>query len=285
MSISIKKMNDVDKEVAAETCKSIAEIITESAKSDGEYIEPYKSRLGDAIVLLVCEISACSQDELRTEYGNMIVNAVFAELLPAFASVSPDFALIFQKLVEPMMKYAVSTELAEDVATVVGFLGNVAKSIDPDAFFLRELASPETNNRRNAAFCAGELCKWESMSKHYLGVLHLLIQILEDPKADSVVRDNAAGAIAKMITAGPSSLLLDQLDQVLPVFLKALPLKEDRAESMAVYKCINDLVNLSSSHTQIRRFLPQFSMVLKQVRLNDETEAVGALIQQILVNI
>lgn len=42
-------------------------------------------------------------------------------------------------------------------------------------------------------------------------------------------------------------LFLSYSSQVLPVFLKALPLKEDREESIAVFTCICHLVVASNS--------------------------------------
>ncbi|KAF5448623.1 hypothetical protein F2P56_029134, partial [Juglans regia] len=45
--------------------------------------------------------------------------------------------------------------------------------------------------------------------------------------------------VARMIMAHPEHV---PLNQVLPVFLKVLPLKEDHEESMAVYSCISTLV-------------------------------------------
>ncbi|MCI25056.1 importin-4-like, partial [Trifolium medium] len=59
------------------------------------------------------------------------------------------------------------------------------------------------------------------------------------------VRDNAAGAVARMIMVHPESI---PLNQVLPVFLRVLPLKEDREESLAVYSCVSALVFSSNPH-------------------------------------
>lgn len=74
-------------------------------------------------------------------------------------------------------------------------------------------------------------------------MLRALYPLFSDSEPDNAVRDNAAGAVARMIMVQPQSV---PLNQVLPVFLKALPLKEDREESMTVYNCIYNLI-LSSS--------------------------------------
>lgn len=98
-----------------------------------------------------------------------------------------------------------------------------------------------------------------------------------ESEPDNAVRDNAAGAVARMIMFHPEAIPLNQvhlpilyfevvlifcpnfifntqpLYQVLPVFLKVLPLKEDKEESIAVYSCICNLV-LSSNPQVLRLF-------------------------------
>lgn len=47
--------------------------------------------------------------------------------------------------------------------------------------------------------------------------------------------DNASGAVARLITAHSEAV---PLEQVLPVFLNALPLKADFAENEPVFNCL-----------------------------------------------
>lgn len=53
--------------------------------------------------------------------------------------------------------------------------------------------------------------------------------------------DNAAAAVARFIMAAPAAL---PMEQVLPVFLSALPLKADRSENEAVYTCLLGLIHM-----------------------------------------
>ncbi|RIA05559.1 hypothetical protein BRARA_K00077 [Brassica rapa] len=82
----------------------------------------------------------------------------------------------------------------------------------------------------------------------------------EDSETDLGVRDNAAGATARMIVVHPQ---LVPLNQVLPVLLKGLPLKEDQEESMAVYSCIYSLV--LASNPQIVSHVPDLVKIFGQV--------------------
>ncbi|KAE8009052.1 hypothetical protein FH972_005509 [Carpinus fangiana] len=108
-------------------------------------------------------------------------------------------------------------------------------------------------------------------------------------KVDNAVRDNASGAVARMIMVHPESIPLNQLiivfgsvslgcfSLVLPVFLKVLPLKEDHEESMTVYGCISTLV--LSSNPQILSLVPELVNLFAQVVGSpEETSEVKALV-------
>ncbi|PPS15544.1 hypothetical protein GOBAR_AA05030 [Gossypium barbadense] len=264
MNIYIKTMTeDDDKEVVANACMSIADIIKDYGYMA---LEPYMSRLVDATLTLLREESACQQlengsdidDEDDTEHDEILMDAV-SDLLPAFAkSMGYHFAPIFAKLFEPLMKFAKASRPPQDRTMVVACLAEVAQDMGaPIASYidglmplvLKELASPSATNRRNAAFCAGELAKngGETTLKYYNDILRGLYPLFGESEPDDAVRDNAAGAVARMIMVHPQSI---PLNQVLPVFLRVLPLKEDHEESMAVYNCVSMLVLSSNPQDQ-----------------------------------
>ncbi|KAK7843352.1 importin-4 [Quercus suber] len=164
----------------------------------------------------------------------------------------------------------------QDRTMVVACLAEVAQDMGPPIagyvdrvmpIVLKELASSEATNRRNAAFCVGELCKngGESTLKYYGDILRGLFPLFGESEPDNAVRDNAAGAVARMIMVYPESI---PLNQVLPVFLKALPLKEDHEESMAVYSCVSTLV--LSSNPQILTLVPELVNLFAQVVVSPE---------------
>ncbi|KAI5574530.1 hypothetical protein POPTR_010G169800v4 [Populus trichocarpa] len=276
MDIYIKTMTgDDDKEVVAQACTSVADIIKDYGYAA---IEPYMSRLVDATLVLLKEESACQQleddsdmDDDDTEHDEVLMDAV-SDLLPAFAkSMGSHFAPIFANLFEPLMKFAKASRPLQDRTMVVACLAEVAQDMGaPIAGYvdrvmplaIKELASSDATNRRNAAFCVGELCKngGESTLKYYGDILRGLFPLFGEPEPDDAVRDNAAGAVARMIMAHPQAV---PLNQVLPVFLKVLPLKEDHEESMAVYSCVSTLV--LSSNQQILALVPELVNLFAQV--------------------
>ncbi|XAR49390.1 hypothetical protein NMG60_11032575 [Bertholletia excelsa] len=278
MNIYIKTMiEDDDKEVVAQACMSIADIV-----KDIGYIavEPYMPRLVEATLVLLREESVCQQTESDDEldedvdHDEVLMDAV-SDLLPAFAnSMGSHFAPIFEKMFGPLMKFAKSSHPPQDRTMVVACLAEVAQHMGaPIAGYidvimplvLKELVSSEATNRRNAAFCVGELCKngGDSALRFYSDVLRGLYPLFGESEPDDAVRDNAAGAVARMIMVHPESI---PLDQVLPVFLKVLPLKEDHEESMAVYSCVCNLVQ--SSNAQILSLVPELVNLFAQVAVS-----------------
>lgn len=276
INIYIKTMTeDDDKEVVAQACMGTADIIKEFGYTA---IEPYTSQLVEATLMLLKEESACQQaesdsdiDDDDAEHDEVLMDAV-SDLLPAFAkSMGSHFAPIFSKLFEPLMRFTRSSRPPQDRTMVVACLAEVAMDMgSPIAGYidtviplvLKELASSESTNRRNAAFCVGELCKngGETALKYYGELLRGLYPLFGESEPDDAVRDNAAGAVARMIMVHPETI---PLNQVLPVFLKVLPLKEDHEESMAVYSCICNLV--LSSNPQILSLVPELVNLFAEV--------------------
>ncbi|XP_022984939.1 importin-4-like [Cucurbita maxima] len=276
MNIYIKTMvEDDDKEAVAQACTSMADII-----KDYGYVvvEPYMPRLIDATLVLLREESACQQvesdgeiDEDDTEHDEVLMDAV-SDLLPAFAkAMGSYFAPIFAKLFEPFMKFSRASRPPQDRTMVVACLAEVARDMGaPIAAYidrvmplvLKELASSEATNRRNAAFCVGEFCNngGESTLKYYNDIFHGLYPLFGESESDNAVRDNAAGAVARMIMVHPEAV---PLNQVLQVLLKALPLKEDYEESMSVYGCVSTLV--LSSNPQILSLVPELVNIFAHV--------------------
>lgn len=285
MNIYIKTMTeDDDKEVVAQACMSVADIVKDCGFAA---VEPYMPRLAEATLALLRQESCCQQvesdgeDDGDIDHDEVLMDAV-SDLLPAFAKVMRSyFDPIFVKLFDPLMKFAKSPHPPQDKTMVVATLAEVAQEMGAPIsayvdrimpLVLKELASAEATNRRNAAFCVGELCKngGAAALKYYADILNALHRLFANSEPDHAVRDNAAGAIARMIMVQPQSI---PLNQVLPVFIKALPLKEDHEESMAVYSCLCNL--LLSSHPQILTLVPDVINVFAQVVVSpDESDEV-----------
>ncbi|KAB2620412.1 importin-4-like [Pyrus ussuriensis x Pyrus communis] len=232
MNTYIKTMTeDDDKEVVAQACMSLADIIKDYGYM---VVEPYVPRVVNATLVLLREESACQQTESDDEiddddvvHDEELMDAV-SDLLPAFAkSMGPHFAPIFATLFEPLMKFARASRPLQDRTMVVACLAEVAQDMGaPIAGYIdrvmplviKELASSDATNRRNAAFCVGEFCKngGEGTLKYYGDILRGLYPLFGESEPDDAVRDNAAGAVARMIMVHPESIPLNQILSLVP---------------------------------------------------------------------
>jgi hypothetical protein len=124
----------------------------------------------------------------------------------------------------------------------------------------RGLRDEEPDVRSNAAFAAGVLVENSNtdLSSHYQTLLTLLQPLFTPPEhaAPAVYngRDNAAGAVSRMITKNPSAL---PLDQVIPVLISILPLRFDPLENTPVYKAF-----FSIFRTQPQLLMPHIDHLL-----------------------
>ncbi|KAG1334688.1 importin-4 [Cocos nucifera] len=252
INICIKTMTeDDDKEVVAQACMSAADIMTDCGYAA---LESYIPRLAEATLTLLRGESSCQQVESDTDtegdidHDEVLMDAV-SDLLPAFAkAMGSHFEPIFAKLFDPLMKFA--------------------------SLFTQIPSCPMLSVcQRMFSFI------W---SRYYGDILRSLWPLFGESEPDDAVRDNAAGAVARMIMVQPQSI---PLNQVLPVFLKALPLKEDREESLTVYSCICNL--LLSSNPQILPLVPDVVQIFAQVVVSpaesDEVKAqVGMAISHLI---
>ncbi|KAI5071652.1 hypothetical protein GOP47_0013903 [Adiantum capillus-veneris] len=281
MGLYLRAFNeDEDKETVAQVCSCVVEIL-----QDVHYlnVEPYVGSLTEAILLLLREEAICQEtgdtdgeeEDEDCEHDEILMDAV-TDLLPALAKcMGPAFEPILRQQFEPLMKFAKATRPPGDRTMVVASLAEVAQEIGPaiipyiDAIMplaIKELGSTEPTNRRNAAFCVGELCKngGDTSLKYYNRILMAMNQLFGDSELDDAVRDNAAGAVARMIMTQPQAV---PLAQVLPVFVSALPLKEDLGESMAVCSCLCNL--LSSQHSETVPLIPQIVLIFAKVAASE----------------
>ncbi|KAF8069426.1 IPO4 [Scenedesmus sp. PABB004] len=178
-------------------------------------------------------------DEAGAEDEELLTAA--AELLPALAAAmgADAYAPVFLTLhAAPLLARlkpqqatalrAVASGAAAEVAEALGpRVAGVAPALMP--LLLRELQSDDAINRQNAAYCAGLLVAAAPQAaapfvQQLLAALHGLFGGDEAAGA----RDNAVGAVGRILAALPGAL---PLGQVLPVLLGALPLKEDLSET------------------------------------------------------
>ncbi|KAL2650159.1 hypothetical protein R1flu_018287 [Riccia fluitans] len=285
MELYLRALNeDDDKDTVSQVCSSIVDVIK---SVPFEAVQQYVVKLSEATLMLLRQQAVCQEtgdtdsegDEDDLEHDDILMDAV-TDILPAVASrMGAGFEPIFRQFFEPLMKFAGHSRPPNDRTMAVACVAEVAKEIGPAIvpyvdvvmpIVLKELSSSDATNRRNAAYCAGELCLHggEKSLPYYMSVLQGLHPLFTERETDDGVRDNAAGAVARMIKANTQAM---PLSQVLPVLVGALPLKEDIEESESVYGALCGLI--CASHPDILQFIPQLVPVFAQTVASEEVKA------------
>ncbi|XP_018412184.1 PREDICTED: importin-4 [Nanorana parkeri] len=99
--------------------------------------------------------------------------------------------------------------------------------------------------RSNSVFGLGVLAEHggAAMHKHYPKLLSVLSSIISCEKNGQAL-DNVCGAVSRMMLSHPEGV---PLEQVFPVLLSSLPLREDFDENSIVFKCIAFLYEKNTS--------------------------------------
>ena len=146
--------------------------------------------------------------------------------------------------------------------------GTVTPSTEPLLELLyRALGDEDDEVRSNSAYATGLLVEHseQDLSPQYLHLLSALRPLFDvapdSPPARFNGRDNAAGAVARFILRNTAAV---PLDQVLPVFIDALPLKNDYLENRPVFQALFHLfrTNPQTLLPFVSRLLPVFAHVL-----------------------
>ncbi|GAB1517492.1 hypothetical protein RhiTH_000541 [Rhizoctonia solani] len=287
-----------DKNVVANVCQSLSETL---AKVGPGLAEQHL----DTMVRFATEIlegkALCQQDpdqddeeaeetEDQAEYDQVLISAA-SDLVAAFASIlGSDFAVLFGQLFPLLKKYYSKNRSLSERTSTIGCMGEIISGMKggvtpftEDVFNLisQGFSDEDPEVRSNAAFAMGVLIENSDMdiSGHYLTILTALrpyFVVAEGaPHAQFNAKDNATGCVARMLLKNSSSM---PLDQVIPVFVGALPLKHDFLENRPVFRAIFHLFNNNPDvlAPHIDHLLAVFAFVLdpqSEDMIGDETRA------------
>ncbi|RHY32948.1 hypothetical protein DYB32_002039 [Aphanomyces invadans] len=178
--------------------------------------------------------------DLLTELFGAMAKAFGPGLLPLWTPLFPKFMAYFN----------VGIHSDKDRAAILGCFGEVLPELQAaGAQYVSEVvpalfkgaASADSSLQRNSAFSLGAIVRMSgpALAPQYLQLLQALAPLFN--ANDEAVVDNACSAVASMISTAPEAV---PLDQVLPVFLKALPLKADFSETENVYGALFKLLEM-----------------------------------------
>eukprot|EP00535_Pseudo-nitzschia_heimii_P006126 CAMPEP_0197184934 /NCGR_PEP_ID=MMETSP1423-20130617/10893_1 /TAXON_ID=476441 /ORGANISM="Pseudo-nitzschia heimii, Strain UNC1101" /LENGTH=1071 /DNA_ID=CAMNT_0042635885 /DNA_START=109 /DNA_END=3324 /DNA_ORIENTATION=- len=187
-----------------------------------------------------------------------VVTQAACDLVGSFCRVmGSQFVQYLPQFLPAVCEYAKSSRPPRDRSMAIGWLSEVAQELEGNILdnwqnvflpaTLAGLGDPSEEVKRNAAFCAGICCEVlkENVARDYPKILQGLEPLfgMDASTGDSVAAcvDNAAACVARMIMAQPSSV---PMPQVLPAFLRLLPLKTDMTENETIYNCLLGLIQM-----------------------------------------
>ncbi|KAL9183593.1 hypothetical protein ACHAXT_004449 [Thalassiosira profunda] len=259
MKALVIMMKDDTKDVVGKACEGVQAII--------ELCGPHalasvaNDCLENTYALLAKEAPCQQLEDYGEEFGDedddhdSFMTSV-CDLVGAFGRVmGQHFVQYLPKFLPAICAYAKSSRPPSDRSMAVGCLGELAQELGSgisehwaNVFYpaaIAGLADSDDSVKRNAAFCLGVGCEGlgESVTSQYGAMLQALsplfgVDITEGDTAAACV-DNASAAVARMMKTSPSHV---PMAQVLPVMLKALPLKSDMTENETVYNCLFGLL-------------------------------------------
>ncbi|KAG5647451.1 hypothetical protein DXG03_009382 [Asterophora parasitica] len=272
-----------NKSVASSLCVGLAETIT---KIGPAFVEGHLETICNIAIQILEQKAFCQQDpdqdedeeapEDQAEYDSVLISSA-GDLVSALASaLGADFTPAFNTFFPLIAKYYKKSRSLSDRSSAIGCLaeiiagmkGAITPSTEPLLeLFYRALGDPDAEVQSNAAFAVGQLVENTDVDLapqylHLLGALRPLFNVTPDaPAAQLNAKDNATGAVGRLLVRNTAAI---PLDQVLPIFVDALPLKNDYLENRPVFTAIFHLfrTNGAALYPFLERLLQVFAHVL-----------------------
>jgi hypothetical protein len=212
-------------------------------------------------------------------------------------ALGSQFAELWKVFQKPVMKFA-SSQTNFERSTAIGVIAectaNMGSGVTPFTsvllkLLLHRLSDEDPETKSNAAYATGLLVFHSTDSATYLpsynAILSKLEPLLQSLGARTI--DNACGCVSRMIMAHPDKV---PIDDIIPVVVDLLPLKDDFEENKPIFDCITGLckypywiacfkanwIDEHSNETIIgltQQLIPVFATVLSEPKeqLDDET--------------
>ncbi|KAG8813485.1 hypothetical protein FRC18_002442, partial [Serendipita sp. 400] len=273
-----------DKSVAAAICQALADATTKVGpaliKDSFDAICAMCLKILSGKSMAQVDPDQGEEEESAEELAEMDSFLIGAceDLVSSLASVlGRDFVTPFANFLPLISQYYGPKRAAGDRSSAIGSFGEIITGMKGGItvytaairqVLMQAVQDTEAEVRSNAAFALGVLVEnsdivWTKEDfEGFLFRLRPYFQVGEGgSKADFNARDNAAGAVSRMILTNAS---LVPLESVLPVLFGALPLQHDPLENRPLFRAIFALFTLNPNYilTYIDTLLPVFTRVL-----------------------
>ncbi|XP_012279417.1 importin-4 [Orussus abietinus] len=277
LSVFVPKLSELirlddERSVAISALDAFSELLKE-IKSLVLVSEGHKDAIVNCVIEVMTGKTECQdQDEAEEENAEAEQDELLIEcagdVFTNFGKIIPpeDFACYFQTvlplLLEKLKKNKSVAQRSFGVGTIsecLSGLKHLTARFVPQLLptFLKLANDPSSEVRNNAFYGIGELALngKEAVYPHYSEILQALSSAIAKETYGGA-RDNVVGAIARLVTTNYNII---PLDQVFPVFIEQLPLKDDLNENKAVFESI--LVLYRDGHAILRPHMQKLLQV------------------------
>lgn len=186
--------------------------------------------------------------EGSSEYDWVVIDTALDVIIGMAAAMGPAFGELWKIFEKPVMKFASSSENLERstaIGVIAECIGHMKAAFTPYTsailkLLLKRLTDTDPETKSNAAYATGQLIYNSTDANTYLSSFGDILSKLEPMLSidHARIKDNATGCVCRMITSHPERM---PVEDVLPVLVGLLPLKEDFEENGPVYECLYKL--------------------------------------------
>uniref|UniRef100_T1IJ37 IPO4/5-like TPR repeats domain-containing protein n=1 Tax=Strigamia maritima TaxID=126957 RepID=T1IJ37_STRMM len=219
--------------------------------------------------------------EFEAEYDAMLIEFA-GDLISSLAlAIAPEkYNPIFEKFFTIMSSKLKKNKTISERSFAIGVLAQSCENMSDGVLpfvprllpiFLTTVRDEHEEVRANAIFGLGVLAEHGKASLYeypYKKQYPTILQVLSAALARETCRkptDNICGAVARLIMANVNGI---PMEQVFPVMIKCLPLKEDFEENKTIFRCFFFLLNMH--HPQITKHFPEIFRVSSHILINKQ---------------
>ncbi len=219
--------------------------------------EKFAERSTSILASILTRSHPCQQDlgddeapleDETSEYDWLVIDTAMDVVIGLSNALGDQFAELWKIFQKPIMKFA-SSQAHEERATAIGVIAECTASMGAGVtpftdtllkLLLHRLSDEDDETKSNAAYATGLLVYNSTDSATYLPQYNKILSKLEPLLHTQRARilDNACGCVSRMIMAHQDRI---PVDEILPVLVSLLPLKEDYEENKPIYDCITGL--------------------------------------------
>jgi hypothetical protein len=188
------------------------------------------------------------EDEESSEYDWLVIDTALDVVIGLSTALGSQFSELWKIFQKPVMKFA-SSQTNFERSTAIGVIAECTASMGSGVtsftsvllkLLLHRLSDEDPETKSNAAYATGLLVFHSTDSATYLPsyntILSKLGPLLQSQGARTI--DNACGCVSRMIMAHPDKV---PVDDILPILVDLLPLKDDYEENKPIFDCITGL--------------------------------------------